>query len=154
MGEHREIFISYGREPEVIDFVRKLKHDLEENGFTVWLDMADIASGSDWHGAIGTGLHHCKALIAVITNKYINSRYCSSELYTADGDRKKLYPVILEDVDFGVSETARGVKYVISGINWTMFRTGVDNYATSLDRLVQGLRGERSGPAGQKLLYF
>ena len=137
----KEIFISYGREPEVIEFVKKLKNDLEQSKFTAWLDLDDIPAGSDWHGAIGTGLHNCRALVAVITNKYLNSRYCSSELYTADGDRKRIYPVLLEDVDFGASETARGVKYVISGINWTMFRPRVDDYATSLGRLVQGLRG-------------
>ena len=33
--------------------------------------------GSDWHGAVGTGLFKCRALIAVITNKYITSHYCT-----------------------------------------------------------------------------
>ena len=32
--------------------------------------------GSDCHGAVGTGLFKCRALIAVITNKYITSHYC------------------------------------------------------------------------------
>ena len=91
----KEIFISYGREEEAQAFVVQLKHDLEKNGFTVWLDMEDITAGktllscdadspslsllpgSDWHAAIGTGLYHCKALIAVITKKYILSRYCT-----------------------------------------------------------------------------
>lgn len=35
----KEIFISYGREQEVIAFVAKLKRDLEANGFSVWLDL-------------------------------------------------------------------------------------------------------------------
>ncbi len=35
----KEIFISYGREPHVIAFVCRLKGDLEQNGFTVWLDL-------------------------------------------------------------------------------------------------------------------
>ena len=33
--------------------------------------------GSDWHGPVGTGLFKCRALIAVITNKYITSHYCT-----------------------------------------------------------------------------
>lgn len=49
----KELFVSYGREPEVIAFVTKLKHDLEARGFQVWLDTEDIPAGSDWHGAIG-----------------------------------------------------------------------------------------------------
>ena len=38
--------------------------------------LSYLFPGSDWHAAIGTGLHHCKALIAVITKKYTLSRYC------------------------------------------------------------------------------
>ncbi len=37
-GVGKELFLSYGREPEVVSFVEKLKHDLEGHGFTVWLD--------------------------------------------------------------------------------------------------------------------
>lgn len=35
----KELFISYGRELEVTAFVTKLKRDLEDNGFSVWLDL-------------------------------------------------------------------------------------------------------------------
>ncbi len=35
----KQVFISYGREPEVSTFVCRLKSDLESNGFTVWLDL-------------------------------------------------------------------------------------------------------------------
>ena len=70
----KELFISYGREPKVSSFVQRLKEDLENNGFSAWLDLEDIPSGWDWHGAIGTGLHQCKALLPVVTGKYVASR--------------------------------------------------------------------------------
>ena len=76
----KELFISYGREPEVIQFVMRLKTDLENGGFTVWLDTQDIPAGSDWHGAIGTGLSSCRAIVPIITKKYIGSRYCTNEV--------------------------------------------------------------------------
>ena len=76
----------------------------------------------------------------MITKKYISSRYCKSELYTADGDQKLIFPVIFEDVDFSATQKSMGVKYVISGINWTMFRVGVDDYNMSLSRLIQGMK--------------
>ena len=137
----KEIFLSYGREEQDMQrFVLKLKHDLEKNGFTVWLDMEDIPAGCDWHGAIGTGLHQCKALLALITSKYISSRYCASELYTADSDKKHVFPLILEEVDFESTERGRGVKYVISGINWVHFRQGKDDYFSTLLKLMQGMR--------------
>jgi len=42
----------------------------------------DIPAGSDWHGAIGTGLVHCRGIVPIITNKYIASRYCTNEVCT------------------------------------------------------------------------
>ena len=41
-----------------------------------------------------------------------------------------------------VSETGRGVKFVISSINWAMCRPSVDRYDESLRRLMQGMRGK------------
>lgn len=79
-AERKELFISYGRETEVIQFVHKLKNDLENHGFSVWLDASDIPAGSDWHGAIGAGLSHCRAIVPILTNKYIGSRYCVNEV--------------------------------------------------------------------------
>ncbi len=113
---------------------------LPTSSFSVWLDTEDITAGCDWHAAIGTGLDKCQALIAVISNKYIMSRYCKSELYTANGDQKHIFPVIVENVDFSGTERARGVKYVVSGINWTMFRPGYDDYQTSLTKLITGMK--------------
>ena len=129
----KDIFLSYGREPEVIQFVKQLKRDLERHGFGVLLDVDDAVIDS------ARGLHQCRALIAVITKKYVNSRFCSSELYTAVSDRKLIFPVIFEDVDFGASDTGMGVKYVISGINWSMFRSRIDDYGASLYKLIDRL---------------
>ena len=139
------IFISYGREDGVNKFVRQLKHDLEANGCTVWLDLESIPAGSDWHGAIGTALQECSVIIPVVTQKYISSRHCMNELYTADADKKTIFPVVYEDVDFESTEAGRGLKYIISSINWVMFRPGKDEYSGSLQKLIKGMneRGTR-----------
>lgn len=110
----------------------------------MWLDCDDISSGSDWHGAIGTALDHCKAVLPVITDKYLASRFCKGELYTADSDKKLFFPIFLEQVDLSASELSRGVKYIIAGINWTFFRPGVDDYNASLMKLMQGMREKGS----------
>ena len=68
----RELFISYGREPAVNQFVQRLKKDLEEGGLTVWLDIKDIPAGSDWHGAIGSGLERCKAISYLFSHQNIS----------------------------------------------------------------------------------
>ena len=138
--EKNSIFISYGREVDVSYFVRQLKRDLEANGYAVWLDMESIPSGSDWHGAIGTGLQECSAIIPIITQKYISSRFCMNELYTADGDKKAIFPIMYEDVDFVSTEAGRALKFIISGINWTMFRPGKEEYSDSLQKLIKGMK--------------
>ena len=134
------IFISYGRETHVTSFVQQLKRDLEANGFTVWLDVESIPSGSDWHGAIGTGLHDCSSIIPIITKKYVGSRFCMNELYAADSDKKRIFPVMYEDVDLASTEGGRALKFIISGINWTMFRPGQDEYGSSLENLIKGMK--------------
>ena len=49
----KDVFISYGREEGVREFVKQLKVDLEANGVSVWLDADDIPTGSDFHIEIG-----------------------------------------------------------------------------------------------------
>ena len=141
-GEEKKIyiFISYGRETDVTNFVKQLKRDLEANDFSVWLDLESIPSGSDWHGAIGTGLQECTAIIPIITKKYIESRFCMNELYTADGDKKLIFPIMYEDVDLASTEGGRALKFIVSGINWTMFRPGRDDYSDSLQKLIKGMK--------------
>ena len=137
----KDIFISYGREDEVKDFVTKLKLYLEGRRLSTWLDSTDIPSGSDWHAEIGVGLQNCRALIAIITKKYISSKFCKKELYGANTDGKKIFPIIYEDFDLGASgDLGAGVKYVIGDINWTFFRKGKDNFDESLAKLIDGLK--------------
>lgn len=47
---------------------------------------------------------------------------------------------MFEDVDLNETEVSRGVKFVISGVNWTMCRPNVDDYNHAISRLMQGMR--------------
>ena len=84
-----KIFISYGREPGVSDFVQQMKRDMESNGFTVWLDTNDIPVGSDWRGEISKGVSECQAFVPVLTAKYLRSSYCNKEV--SDTVRHRYY---------------------------------------------------------------
>lgn len=111
-----KIFISYGRETEVVEFVRWLKGELESAGFDVWLDTQDIAAGGEWREEIGKALKSCDSLIAVITKKYVTSRYCKNELYVAEKETKTIYPLIY-DKDWKTVEGSAGIDYVINSLN-------------------------------------
>ena len=144
--QDKDIFLSYGRETHTVSFVVKLKADLEKAGYTVWLDTTDIPSGSEWHAAIGDGLRRCKGLIAVITKKYIHSKFCKNELFMADSMQKPIFPMFLEEVNFDSSEDA-GVLYTISSINWIMLTGRVAGYSTALTKLLEGIIGKGIQPS-------
>ena len=74
MAQSEKLFISYGREQEAFSFVCKLKKDLERAGFPCWLDKDDIPAGNDWSLATAECLGSCKAVVCVISSKYIQSR--------------------------------------------------------------------------------
>ena len=57
-------------------------------------------------------------------------------MYVANTDGKVIFPIFLQDVDFN---TARGVKYIIAGINWIMFKPDGD-YKASLTKLIDSLK--------------
>ena len=135
----KDVFISYGREEGVREFVKQLKADLEANGVSVWLDTDDIPTGSDFHVEIGVALKSCRALIPVLTKKYVHSRYCKGELYVANGENKVLVPVIYED-GWDEGEEGAGVNYIIAAYNWAFFRPNKDDQKTSLDKLVHGIK--------------
>ena len=73
-------------------------------------------------------------------NKLSYRLFLYTQLYTADGDKKAIFPIMFEDVDFSTNELARGVKFVISGVNWTMCRPGVDDYNSAISKLMQGMK--------------
>lgn len=64
------------------------------------------------------------------------------QLYTADGDKKLIFPVVYEDIDFDAVEGGLGMKFVISSVNWTMCRPGMDDYNNSISKLIQGMKKE------------
>ena len=97
---------------------------------------------------IGKALKSCDSLIAVITKKYVTSRYCKNELYVAGKETKTIYPLIY-DKDWKTVEGSAGVDYVINSLNWTMFPSGSRD-STTLQKLVSGLKGVRDGGGAGK----
>ena len=135
----KDVFVSYGREDGVREFVKRLKVGLEAGGVSVWLDVDDIPAGSDFHQEIALAVQSCRALVAVLTKKYTQSNYCTGELYFADSQRKVLLPVVYED-GWDEGKEGAGVRLTVSAYNWTFFRPNNDDYHESLKKLVQGAK--------------
>ena len=138
----KDVFVSYSRDSTVKEFVRRLKSDLEEKQLSVWLDEEDIQAGTEWPVEIGRALRECKALIPVLTKKYVTSSFCKSELCSYVSQNKPVFPIIREK-DWDASEKGEGVKFMIGAYNWVRFLP-CDDYAFALQKLVDGLK-ERVG---------
>lgn len=138
----KEVFLSYGRDRQRVDgFVQKLKSDLEAVGISVWQDKDDISAGSDWHDQIGVGVHACRALLCVLTDKYLHSRNCRGELFYANDKKKLIFPVLYETIDWDKDENSKGVGYVVNSFNRVDFRPNVD-YHLALQKLVEGMKAK------------
>ena len=140
----KDVFISYDREDTVKEFVRKLKRDLEDAQLSVWLYDEDIPAGTEKPVlAIEIALRDCKALVVVVTKKYISSLFCKSELYVACEKKKPVFPVIREeswDVLQSVfkEESSDGVKYMKTATSVSFHPS--DDYGAALQKLIVGLK--------------
>ena len=141
ISKTKDIFISYGREEGVCEFVKQLKADLEANGLSVWLDTDDIPTGSDFHVEIGVALKSCRVLIPILTKKYVHSRYCKGELYMANKEKRDLLPVVYED-GWDEGEEGAGVNYIVTALNMVFFRPNQDNYEENLYKLIKGAKSK------------
>ena len=142
----RDVFLSYDREDTVKEFVRKLKRDLEGAQLSVWLDEEDLPTGTEKPVlAIRIALRDCKALVVVVTKKYIFSSFCKSELYVACEKKKPIFPVIREEgwdvLEQSVfsKECSEGVKYMKATSNCVSFLPS-DDYGVALQKLIAGLK--------------
>lgn len=143
----KDVFVSYPRDSEESKFVLKLKRDLESRGYSVWVDTSDIRSGSDWHSAIGEAVQNCRAFVAVLTARYVTSKYCKNELFMASDERKAIFPIILKEVDFGSLEAA-GIKLAIASLNWIFFKDV--SYKTAFSKLLEGFQFHGVKPSLQQ----
>ena len=142
----KDVFVSYDREDTVKEFVRKLRRDLEGAHLSVWLDEDDLPAGTEKPVlAIRIALRDCKALIVVVTKKYLSSSFCKSELYVANEKKKPVFPVIREEgwdeLEQSVfnAKCSESVKYMKATNNCLSFLPS-DDYGAALQNLIAGLK--------------
>src|SRR5260370_38554909 len=60
------LFLSYGRK-DAGDLARRLKADMEGQGFWVWLDTNEIRTGRTWEVEIRDGLRNTQVVVAMLS---------------------------------------------------------------------------------------
>ena len=113
-----QIFISYSRRNK--DFTQKLFTAFESEGRSVWADWDDIPASSDWDAEIKDGIRKAESVVFLLSSEWIKSNECRKELAYSVEMGKRLFPVLLENVD------AKEVPTELAKINWIYMREGDD----------------------------
>ncbi|HEU0294928.1 MAG TPA: toll/interleukin-1 receptor domain-containing protein [Anaerolineales bacterium] len=87
------IFISYSHKDK--EFVHKLHHDLENEGFEVWIDDR-IDFGDEWPMVIQKKLDACDAFILVASDNAYQSKWVQKEVTRAQRINKPFFPILLQ----------------------------------------------------------
>ncbi|KAG8183491.1 hypothetical protein JTE90_001055 [Oedothorax gibbosus] len=93
----KPILISYVRN-EAAQYALDLKKELVLQGFSVYLDVHEIKTGSDWQDALNSAVTNCFLFIPLITSNYGKTRWTNREVKLADVLAKTIIPVNFMDV--------------------------------------------------------
>jgi hypothetical protein len=87
------IFISYSSSD--IIFVRYFKGLLENEGFLVWIDEAEIVSGDRWWPTIERQIEACAAFLVIMSPDSKSSEWVEREILKAQKEKRPIYPILL-----------------------------------------------------------
>lgn len=90
------LFISYSRTTS--ELANAITDALEARGYRVWIDQESITPASDWRARISVGIEGARAVVLIISERFIASPNCDRELVEAVGLGKRLIPVLAEPI--------------------------------------------------------
>ena len=143
MPDKPHIFLSY-RSAEK-EFALRLARDLLQKNIPIWMDqLQGILPGDDWIQTLQDALNNSSGLIAVISPKYILSKYCRNELKRVAGLGRPVIPVLLEEVP------KDDWPYEIQTNQYADFRQwqDPDQYSINMEKLLAGLEKQLGVKAG------
>ena len=97
-GAKGRVFLSYGHDPASTQLVRRVQHDLQNLGWTPWLDSAEINFGDDWRHQITKGIQESQHVLAFLSaHSTRKPGVCRQEIAIALGPRKgHVYTILVE----------------------------------------------------------
>ncbi len=119
------IFMSYSRRE--VPFVNYLVDDLEDSGYTVWLDYRSLIPGTPWAGQIDQGIADSDVILLVVSMASMASQYVEMEWKQVLKQGKRVILLIFEAVDLPVD---------LEPFEWVDFR---GNYQHGLAELMRQL---------------
>lgn len=79
---------------------KKIKRDLEEEGFDVWIDKEHIRGTADWENAIEAGINSSDWVVLLMTEHSVRrpDGVCLDEISYARFLGKNIAPIMIQDV--------------------------------------------------------
>ncbi|MGK7878259.1 MAG: TIR domain-containing protein [Xenococcaceae cyanobacterium] len=130
-----DIFISYSRRDK--DFVLSLWEALERVNKNAWVDWDDIPPAQDWRQEIYRGIEAAHNFVFIISPNSTASEVCGEELAHAIKHRKRLMPIVLEEVDYNA------VHPELAKLNWIFFRE-LDDFDSAFGTLIEAIETDLS----------
>ncbi|RWS26590.1 uncharacterized protein B4U80_08599, partial [Leptotrombidium deliense] len=86
------VMISYARQ-EAAQHALNLKTELVKLGFSVYLDVHEIRTGTDWQDNLNSAVSNCLVFIPLVTPVYGKTQWTNREIKLADILHKKIIPI-------------------------------------------------------------
>lgn len=93
----KQIFISYSHQDK--EWVQRLKNDLDQEGFRIWIDEKNIRVGNPIGEKIKTGVSSCHFFCVILSQHSIKSSWVEEECKLARKVQKKILPVLIHEVE-------------------------------------------------------
>lgn len=122
-----KIFISYSRKD--LEAVRRLRDEIHSRtGILPWMDLSGIETGTQFADVIAKAIDDCELLVFVISRHSVKSEWTEREVLYAQDAGKKIYPVVIDDV-----ELTGKIKFLLINIDRVDIRDGVQYEKLFLD---------------------
>jgi hypothetical protein len=93
-----KVFISYSRQDEV--FAQWLREVLKARGIEVFRDVDDTLPSEKWWERLQSLIVAADSIVFVLSPRSATSKVCQEEVAYADSLKKRIFPAVIEDVDW------------------------------------------------------
>ena len=121
-----KLFISYSRAQT--PFVDRLADQLEDNGYSLWLDYQNLVPAKPWFQQIESWIDAADVTLLIVSKESITSKNVAPEWKRAVGRGKRIILVIFETVPLPTE---------LQGCEWVDFRTDYQYAFQQLIRLME-----------------
>ena len=132
------LYISYSRQNA--ETAQRLVQDLQERGYTVWIDTEDLAPGTRWFSQVDAAIHNAEVFI-VLLSPAAQNRTIQNEIELAHTAGKPIIPVLVEATT--IPSSLANHQIVNATGEWNAF---VDRLVNAIDASTASLQIRRAEP--------